>query len=134
MKQDGKCQMFELAHWGSSRLLWPPADILTSSLHTRGIYVYGKNSVKYSQGVKKIERLLSNAERVIVSHWASLFRVGCPAKLVSFRYNRNRNRKKFRNCPKQKDLFRFFQNKPKLKHFGSVASFDLTKKEPQEPK
>jgi hypothetical protein len=34
--------------------------------------------------------------------------LGCPAKLVSFRYNRNRNRKKFRNYPKQKVFFVFF--------------------------
>jgi hypothetical protein len=34
--------------------------------------------------------------------------LGCPAKLVSFRYNRNRNRKKFRNYPKQKVCLGFF--------------------------
>ncbi len=55
--------------------------------------------------------------------------VGCPAKLVSFRYNRNRNRKKFRNYPKQKDLFRFFRNIPKLEHFGFFGSFGSIKKE-----
>ncbi len=60
--------------------------------------------------------------------------VGCPAKLVSFRYDRNRNRQKFRNYPKQKDLFRFFQNIPKLKRFGSFRCFGLIKKEPKEPK
>jgi hypothetical protein len=59
------------------------------------------------------------------------FRLGCPAKLVSFRYNRNRNRKKFRNYPKQKDLFRFFRNIPKLECFDSFGS---TKKELKKPK
>jgi hypothetical protein len=54
-----------------------------------------------------------------------------PTKLVSFPYNRNRNRKKFRNYPKQKDLFRFFWNIPKLERFGSFGSI---KKEPKEPK
>ena len=63
-----------------------------------------------------------------------LFRLGCPAKLVSFRYNRNRNRKKFRNYPKQKDLFRFFRKIPKLERFGSFGCFGSTKKEPKEPK
>jgi hypothetical protein len=57
--------------------------------------------------------------------------VGCPAKLVSFRYNRNRNRKKFRNYPKQEDLFRFFRNIPKLERFGSFGSFGSIKKEPK---
>jgi hypothetical protein len=61
------------------------------------------------------------------------FPIGCPAKLVSFRYNRNRNRKKFRNYPKQKDLFRFFQKIPKLERFGSFGCFGSTKKEPKEP-
>jgi hypothetical protein len=60
--------------------------------------------------------------------------LGCPAKLVSFRYNRNRNRKKFRNYPKQKDLFRFFRNIPKLERFVSFGCFGSIKKEPKEPK
>ncbi len=34
--------------------------------------------------------------------------VGCPAKLVSFRYNRNSDRKKFQNCPKQRICFGSF--------------------------
>ncbi len=59
-------------------------------------------------------------------------RLGCPAKLVSFRYNRNRNRKKFRNYPKQKDLFRFFRNIPKLERFGSFGFFGSIKKDPKE--
>jgi hypothetical protein len=47
--------------------------------------------------------------------------VGCPAKLVSFRYNRNRNRKKFQ----------FFRNTLKLERFGFLGSI---KKEPKGPK
>ncbi len=57
-----------------------------------------------------------------------------PAKLVSFRYNRTRNRKEIRNYPKQKDLFRFFQNIPKLERFVSFGCFGSTKNEPKEPK
>jgi hypothetical protein len=49
--------------------------------------------------------------------------LGCPAKLVSFRYNRNRNRKKFRKYPKQRDLFRFFRNIPTLERFSSFGCF-----------
>jgi hypothetical protein len=49
--------------------------------------------------------------------------IGCPAKLVSFRYNQNRNQKKFLDDPKQKDLFRFFLNIPKLESFGSFSCF-----------
>ncbi len=60
--------------------------------------------------------------------------LGCPVKLVSFRYNRNRNRKKFRNYPKQKDLFRFFRKIPELERFGSFSCLGSTKKEPKEPK
>jgi hypothetical protein len=60
--------------------------------------------------------------------------LGCPAKLVSFRYNRNRNRKKFRNYPKQRDWFRFFRNTPKLESFSSFGCFGSIKKEPKEPK
>ncbi len=60
----------------------------------------------------------------------AVYSIGCPAKLVSFRYNRNRNRKKFRNYPKQKDLFRFFRNIPKLECFDSFGCFGSTKKEP----
>jgi hypothetical protein len=48
-------------------------------------------------------------------------RLRCPVKLVSFLSNRNRNQKKFRNYPKQKNLFRFFRNVPKLIHFGSFG-------------
>jgi hypothetical protein len=61
-------------------------------------------------------------------------KLGCPAKLVLFRYNQNRNRKKFRNYPKQKNLFRFFWNIPKLECFDSFGCFGSTKKEPKNPK
>ncbi len=53
--------------------------------------------------------------------------LGCPAKLVSFRYNRNKNRKKFRNYPTQKELFRIFRNIPKLECFYSFGCFGSTK-------
>jgi hypothetical protein len=40
--------------------------------------------------------------------------------------NRNRNRKKFRNYPKQKNLFWFFRNIQKLECFGSFGCFGST--------
>ncbi len=60
--------------------------------------------------------------------------VECPANLLSFRYNQNRNRKKFQNYSKQKDLFRFFRNIPKLERFGSLDCLCSIKKELKEPK
>ncbi len=65
-------------------------------------------------------RLLQRKD-LLKNIYLDTFGLGCPAKLVSFRYNRNRNRKKFQNYPKQKDLFRFFGNIPKLEPFGSFG-------------
>jgi hypothetical protein len=91
------------------------------------VALWGAHPVHPTGAAYRVKEL-ANGEAKYTNPPKQSFGLGCPAKLVSFRYNRNRNRKKFRNYAKQKDLFQFFRTIPKLERFGSFGCFGLIKK------